>query len=88
MTICKCLYMNVSTRWVDAGVDNLPETATEESLEDDDFLQAFHHALLEVLRYASCNSIWHMSNCSKPLAPCLGRWQGGSKLCELPTLGI
>jgi multifunctional methyltransferase subunit TRM112 len=30
------------------GVEGLPEVATEEMLEDDDFLQAFHHALLEV----------------------------------------
>lgn len=31
-----------------AGIDNLPEMATAESLDDDDFLVAFHHALLEV----------------------------------------
>ena len=31
-----------------AGIDNLPETASPESLDDDDFLAAFHHALLEV----------------------------------------
>lgn len=30
-------------------MDNLPETATAESLDDDDFLQKFHHALLEVV---------------------------------------
>lgn len=30
------------------GVDNLPAEATPAMLEDDDFLQAFHHALLEV----------------------------------------
>ncbi|KAK9809690.1 hypothetical protein WJX73_005170 [Symbiochloris irregularis] len=30
------------------GVDNLPQTVSAEMLEDDDFLQAFHHALLEV----------------------------------------
>ena len=29
-------------------MDNLPATATPDMLEDDDFLHAFHHALLEV----------------------------------------
>ena len=31
-----------------AGVDNLPEAASADMLENDDFLQVFHHALLEV----------------------------------------
>lgn len=31
-----------------AGVADLPEAASEEMLEDDDFLKKFHHALLEV----------------------------------------
>ncbi len=30
------------------GVENLPAEAGEEQLQDEDFLQAFHHALLEV----------------------------------------
>ena len=30
------------------GVDDLPEEVTEDMLEDDEFLQKFHHALLEV----------------------------------------
>ncbi|GAB4815841.1 hypothetical protein N2152v2_002887 [Parachlorella kessleri] len=30
------------------GVNNLPETVSAEQLEDEDFLKAFHHALLEV----------------------------------------
>ncbi|PRW33595.1 multifunctional methyltransferase subunit TRM112 At1g22270 [Chlorella sorokiniana] len=30
------------------GVSDLPESASEELLEDDDFLKKFHHALLEV----------------------------------------
>ena len=31
-----------------AGIEGLPEAASEEMLEDEDFLKAFHHALLEV----------------------------------------
>jgi hypothetical protein len=31
-----------------AGIEGLPEAANEEMLEDEDFLKAFHHALLEV----------------------------------------
>lgn len=38
------LTLSVAT----SGVDNLPQTATPDMLQDDDFLQAFHHALLEV----------------------------------------
>ncbi|KAL4419963.1 hypothetical protein ABPG75_007061 [Micractinium tetrahymenae] len=30
------------------GIDDLPESASEELLEDDEFLKKFHHALLEV----------------------------------------
>lgn len=30
------------------GVEDLPAEATESSLEDEDFLKKFHHALLEV----------------------------------------
>ena len=32
-----------------AGARGLPEQADAASLEDDDFLRAFHHALLEVV---------------------------------------
>lgn len=31
-----------------AGVDNLPPSASAEDLDRDEFLQVFHHALLEV----------------------------------------
>lgn len=31
-----------------AGFSDLPETVSDGALEDDDFLQAFHHALLEL----------------------------------------
>lgn len=31
-----------------AGVDDLPESVSEDMLEDDDFLKKLHHALLEV----------------------------------------
>lgn len=31
-----------------AGVEGLPEAASEAMLEDEDFLKKFHHALLEV----------------------------------------
>jgi hypothetical protein len=44
------MHVSVDTNGVTppTGIDNLPETASPESLEDDDFLAAFHHALLEV----------------------------------------
>ena len=31
-----------------AGVEDLPVSASAEDLDNDEFLQAFHHALLEV----------------------------------------
>lgn len=34
----------------DVGITDLPESPTEELLQDDAFLQAFHHALLQVWR--------------------------------------
>ncbi len=60
---CKLDSKVVSRKLPTAGIDNLPETASRESLEHEDFLQAFHHALLEVRCFKSGGFLHAISGC-------------------------
>jgi hypothetical protein len=42
------LKMSFGHFFLQLGLDDLPEQVEPAMLEDDDFLQKFHHALLEV----------------------------------------
>lgn len=66
------------------GITNLPESPIEESLEDEAFLQAFHHALLEVgLSDHSClHSSWRRLRAVQSAQTVLSRFAAPRFLCQ------
>ena len=90
MTSCSpgstCAYLIQNNIWSSAaivsrlpctGLDGLPEEVTEEMLHDEEFLKAFHHALLEVciaLSNASGDLDWSGGKMAALMQSHLDRW--------------